>query len=777
MKKNVYNWLLTAALVCGLSLHFVACTDNDEDGGTSGTSPSETIAGDPYGKTGEEAAALYMVMNQLAGVDSLPDNWREAEFEPTEGLVADPSQPYVRTVVVMDLTEAQDLFRSYTGRNFDHKASTVKWKSEAVGTMTLNVLNHADCIATIDMQLRQMPHLVQLRMVPPSAVGDNALKKVPYYRIGDVVQDAGGRYWICVRSAGGPKAKEKTHWVTMQMLQSDSKNTSFKSNIKDMPATTSSNQFMLPTNLGGTETEHLKYFAELMYLLQNPQEYRQNMGQGGAMASGLGALGTDMHADTTAHSPEYLELMARAWNEEDIWSKVLPPGVGREFFLQNEVAMLYNGYSTSLFGSGITLYQCTQSGTCRSDQRLTTPGWDKKDKTKYFDVREYAADGHATRSNVAGIGNSQTRAIVVCMCTGKELAGNWVSQPDYDKPIKGVKEVLLGRHAAMPYKAHYLPYSVYRDQYNRRWTCLAMAGTPAFHSRYAYFVSNDGFETSADNAYATNIADRNTMMHMMLRMMDLYIQLGEVVVDESVHYSENLPGVQAYNLKRFGHIPLDVLIVPHDTLPQLAGAKGRAYTASVAYRDGSTPQRYFRLIADPAYNTANKQTSHYYLAWTRYLQPNSRDRYGAAGAFTDRYIQTRDVADQAAVAAYADDVYTRLPLSWDDDGQRNAIRTSASPEAVDVRNFIGSDGTYNHVLGSMWREPVVFLRVAKALDLGEDNFSVTTTDGLSLTLEEAVYDDAHRELYSPQVLQQDARIKNIFERELFILNGMKFSPL
>ena len=231
MKKIMYSWLLFAVL-CGLSLSVTSCTDDDDDDAGDGEQTAEVIEGDPYGKTSQPATELLMVMSQLADVDSLPDNWRNATFEPTEGEVLDASTPFVRTVAVMDMTEARDLFRAFTGENHDETATTLTWKNDNVGTMTFKALNQNNCVATIDMELKQMPHLRQLRLVPTSALGDNKLKYDPYYRIGDVVLDRDGRYWICVRAAGGPKNKEKTHWVTMQLLTADSKATGLKSNVK-----------------------------------------------------------------------------------------------------------------------------------------------------------------------------------------------------------------------------------------------------------------------------------------------------------------------------------------------------------------------------------------------------------------------------------------------------------------------------------------------------------------------------------------------------------------
>ena len=96
MKK--YLFLFTFALLA-LTCSFSACSD-DEDVSTPST-PEEIAAS----KTSEEAMQLMGLLSAVADVDSLPDNWNTSAFtvEPTEGIVLDDAQPYVRSLAVANI--------------------------------------------------------------------------------------------------------------------------------------------------------------------------------------------------------------------------------------------------------------------------------------------------------------------------------------------------------------------------------------------------------------------------------------------------------------------------------------------------------------------------------------------------------------------------------------------------------------------------------------------------------------------------------------------------
>ena len=447
--KKTWKYLLMATVVLGLSMGVTSCSD-DDDNETNGN--EELKAQDPYEKNGTEATALFRVVGTLCELDSLPDNWKTATYEPTKGKVLDASQPLVRSVAVANLAEAVSMYRTLTGKNLADNATRDSWSKEGVGSLTFTA-NPSDESAVIDLNIKQMPRLTQLRLVPASAMGENGtFTGDPYYHIGDVVKDKDGRHWICVRSAYSPAGKEDTHWVTMQLLTSDSKKTKFKSNVRLIKAKAQKNgQHKIQQKLSNSEDiKHLKYFAQLMYLLNDPNEYANHYAKGDVMEDGLGDLGV------SAHNLNYLKNLARYWNTNDIWGKVLPGivennnlkmGTVKKSFFSDAaegITMLYYGHDFSSLGLGneCTIYTCQQSGACMSTQTLGDKTWTycASENTK-FDCTDFALQGKADEknTNVGYTGN----AIVVVQASGKQLNGG--TNPGPTKKIGTCTDILVGK--------------------------------------------------------------------------------------------------------------------------------------------------------------------------------------------------------------------------------------------------------------------------------------------------------------------------------------------
>ena len=446
MMKKLFNYMLMATLVVSLGTLITACSDDDDDkkGGNE-----ELKADDPYEKNGEVASALYRVVGTLCELDSLPDNWKTATYEPTKGKALDASQPLVRTVAVADLSEAVSMFRTLTGENLADNATTASWNKDGVGSLKFTATNSSAETAVIDVNIKQIPKLSQLRLVPATAMGENgSFTGDPYYHIGDVVKDGDGRFWICVRSAYSPAGKEDTHWVTMQLLITDSKSTGFKTNVRTLKAKAGKNGLhKIQQKLGNSEeTKHLKYFAQLMYILNNPQDYSNHYAKGDVMEDGLGDLSVN------AHSKAYVEDMARYWNNNNIWDQVLPGtiengslvmGTVKKDYFKKAFTMLYYGHDFSALGMGndCTIYTCEQSGTCLSTQTLGKKTWtyNANENTKY-NVIEFVRYGHADKETTAGYTDD---AIVVVQASGKQLNGG--TNPGPTKKIGKCTDILVGK--------------------------------------------------------------------------------------------------------------------------------------------------------------------------------------------------------------------------------------------------------------------------------------------------------------------------------------------
>lgn len=187
-----------------------SCSDDDdstpENPGTELTPEelAEMAAADRF-------AAANSVIRALALIDELPDDWETSTFAPEEGVAIDEANPDIRYMISSGVEYARDYFLAIVpdeGLNGDN------WSHEGVGTLTFREVNKSDCYAVIDVDLKQMPGLKQLRFVPEEMVGENKFYGEGYYKLGDVVRDSKARTWICVRPSGGPDGKRHAYFVS-----------------------------------------------------------------------------------------------------------------------------------------------------------------------------------------------------------------------------------------------------------------------------------------------------------------------------------------------------------------------------------------------------------------------------------------------------------------------------------------------------------------------------------------------------------------------------------
>ena len=206
MKKNFFKLqqIFFAVLVAGA---IVSCDEENVPTQEPEFTPeelAEMAAADKF-------AAANSVYRALALIDELPDNWESTTFTPAEGVAVSEAESDIRNVVSTGADHAKSYFLSIVpdlGLNGD------TWSHEGVGTLTFRALNEENCYAVIDVNLVQMPGLKELRFVPEAVVGENSFSGEPYYRVGDVIKDKKGIYWICVRPSGGPLKKDYAYFVS-----------------------------------------------------------------------------------------------------------------------------------------------------------------------------------------------------------------------------------------------------------------------------------------------------------------------------------------------------------------------------------------------------------------------------------------------------------------------------------------------------------------------------------------------------------------------------------
>ena len=196
--KKIWKFALTALLVGGLSLAVTSCKDDDNDSENNG---GGTEAVDD--QTSLEEYQQRSMMANFAGIDAA-DVVLTKTYEPEIGVVDDASKPNVRSIAVGTIGKADTtavLLLSALGIDAASPAG-FSYSSDLVGSANYqHGGGDANTLATINLALKQMPGLVQLRLT--KTAGENA-NTLPRYKVGDIVKYK-NHYWVCVYEAPGYK--------------------------------------------------------------------------------------------------------------------------------------------------------------------------------------------------------------------------------------------------------------------------------------------------------------------------------------------------------------------------------------------------------------------------------------------------------------------------------------------------------------------------------------------------------------------------------------------
>lgn len=303
--------LCLLALLFGVSMMFSSCKDDEN----VNDNPNEEL----QEKSSERGEALLSILSMVAELDSLPDDWYRSDYtvEPTVGTVKDDSNPYVRYIAVNNIEEADDAYKSMISGSTVGAVKNDKWSKDGIGSLTFNVLNEADVYATVDVDVKQLPHLTQIRFVPASVLPDNgSFSGTPWYSFGDVVMDEKGAHWICVRPADKSAGKSKTHWVSFDAASMDN----FKEYTKAKYRT-----LILPDNLGnkaGSE-EHIMNFFKLLAAISPGVD---------AIKNSKTQTFEDLELSGVKVSKETVEKIASYWNSYGFI------GGGKNLFVDKDMA-------------------------------------------------------------------------------------------------------------------------------------------------------------------------------------------------------------------------------------------------------------------------------------------------------------------------------------------------------------------------------------------------------------------------------------------------------
>ena len=340
IKKS--KWMLTALLMMGLSMGFIACDDdNDDIGGGGPTNENEY----------KESQLGWDIITQLTSERTAPEGWEDMTFEPTIGKASE-ADPYTRIVATNDLSAAAERFGGLIGfpTTISETTNSFTYNQQGMGKLIYQKGSEdGEYLAQVEVDLKQVPHLKKILYQTPEQMGNNSyFDGTAYYRFGDVVMDKDGYYWICVRPAFGPEGKEDSHWICLSQNLPEE-------NIKEYKTSTGVQNY-LPTGLGKS-TEHMQNAAEMFYAMLHPDAWLNSLA-GGTPPKMFNDFSFKNYYDY--HSVYFWKKVCLAWEQQGLFEKVL--GVNKTA-LSNDDAdwhMLYSGYSWWFTTSwNCSLYEAT----------------------------------------------------------------------------------------------------------------------------------------------------------------------------------------------------------------------------------------------------------------------------------------------------------------------------------------------------------------------------------------------------------------------------------
>ena len=213
MMKKIFNLLLMAAVVCGLSLFVTSCKDDDDDNGGGNNTEVGGATVNELGLTDDETV-LASLLQRWCDVEpqDIKSGIISQQFEPTVGKVLDAANPYVRSIVV-ETQEAADAYvaSALSVLNINGKQPDgFSWTNAAIGTISYRHGSGND-LGVLTINIKQIPHLTSLRLTAKADDNDNVQA---YYKKGDVVKYTGSdkelkdKYFVCVSDhLGGQDAE------------------------------------------------------------------------------------------------------------------------------------------------------------------------------------------------------------------------------------------------------------------------------------------------------------------------------------------------------------------------------------------------------------------------------------------------------------------------------------------------------------------------------------------------------------------------------------------
>ena len=452
--KTLCKNLLWAALVLAGSLSLGACSDDDNDGGGNGNADIDT----------EEQAIVAenefaRIASVLAQPTELGSNWASQTLKPAVGRPVEGNTS-VRMVAVVDEKEALDFYNGLTGQHLAEGTTGNTWTYPGIGSLSYEKRNEADCFAVIHVDIRQIPTLKQINLVPSSVLGDNAAGEA-YYNFGDVIYDTrDDSYWVCGRPAAPQFGKDKSWWFSLYIPDAN-----VKKDVKATAKVDGKKQKVvvgnLPYKLNGT-IDKVTTFGEMLTLIARPDLYYVYVHVDGAVkyhghTHGLG----NIVDKTPKYMVNYFKDLKYYWEQYKLLPEIFPfmkdAGMGetgmsneRMFeILASPFTIFYAGYNVNSSGN-IVLPACNFNGYTSSlegDSGLeylhTTPyDFVLSPGEETFDITT-CIDRCSTEGHNIDDPSLNPVAFVIRVKDGQQLSTNWLFTPSPTKALPGVDKGVL----------------------------------------------------------------------------------------------------------------------------------------------------------------------------------------------------------------------------------------------------------------------------------------------------------------------------------------------
>lgn len=318
MKKTLHFWLM-ALLVGGISMAVTSCKDDDKNNGGGGSSGADA----PNVLDESDIARLWLV-NLTEAEGAYDDDWATKTYEPSYGIESE-NRPNTRLISVADIDYARQHFSSVTGISPDKLTATATSEAGEYGTLTWTPsATGAENLAVVDVNSKLMPHLTRIVYCRPDQLPDNgdSWGGTAYYRLGDIIEDTQGYYWVCVRPAFGPDKKQESVWINVINAAESGKSLTLNT-VPGIPTTNiwsandnaySGNTILLPTKLNSDNMD-VHNLSALVWALLDPAAYHKAIGNN---QEAIAICGFKYQY----HGEKFLNRVAEQWTENHIWEKL-----------------------------------------------------------------------------------------------------------------------------------------------------------------------------------------------------------------------------------------------------------------------------------------------------------------------------------------------------------------------------------------------------------------------------------------------------------------------